>query len=171
MSIRLARTSDAYAIATVHVHSWQYAYKGILSDEGLKTLSIVEKEAYWKKALRKSHTLLVYEEENTVIGFIYFSPSLDKDKNPTKIGEIIALYLLPNFQGRGFGKELITHVLHLFEERGLREVVLWVLAKNRQGRDFYEKIGFVADGHEKFSHRRGTKLKEIRYTKQINVFS
>ena len=52
MQIATATSEDCRAIAEVHVESWQRAYKGILPEQYLASLSVAEREA---RAQRKPH--------------------------------------------------------------------------------------------------------------------
>jgi len=75
---------------------------------------------------------LVFEEEGKVVGFI------------SLVGErICALFVAPEMQGKGIGRDLIEHAMILKGNLALR-----VYRENENALRFYEKRGFVAVGEE-----------------------
>ena len=68
----------------------------------------------------------------------------EKD-NGELLGEIVALYLLPQFQRQGIGKRLMQTGIDQLRQRGYSTIVLWVLKSNVQARQFYEHCGFTAE--------------------------
>lgn len=54
MKVRGASGDDAAAIAEIHVRSWQAAYRGVLPDELLDSLSVSERETSWRALLSGS---------------------------------------------------------------------------------------------------------------------
>jgi len=46
---------------------------------------------------------------------------------------------------------------------GAKICVVWVLAANRPGRQFYEKLGFRPDGAVKYFEHGELRLPEVRY--------
>lgn len=51
MVIRRATPEDASGIAAVHVYSWQAAYRGVVPDDFLRSLSIEDRETVWRESL------------------------------------------------------------------------------------------------------------------------
>ena len=58
-------------------------------------------------------------------------------------GEIISLYLLPEYMGKGYGKELLKTAISELSAQGFQEIFLWVLEENNRARHFYERCGFL----------------------------
>lgn len=57
------------------------------------------------------------------------------------------LYVLPERQGRGIGKKLLTHTLTRIREKGFLHAILECSESNTGARRFYERFGFIhADG-------------------------
>ena len=52
------------------------------------------------------------------------------------------LYVLPERQGRGIGKKLLTHTLAQMREKGFLHAVLECAEDNSGARRFYERFGF-----------------------------
>jgi GNAT superfamily N-acetyltransferase len=70
--LRVARSSDAKAIAALHAASWQLAYRGMLTDDYLDHHVVADREALWEErccqpALRQH--VLVACEDDSLIGF------------------------------------------------------------------------------------------------------
>jgi len=55
MNIREANIEDAKGIANVHVKAWQSAYKGIMPEEYLLSLSVKDKTELWLQTLSLSN--------------------------------------------------------------------------------------------------------------------
>ncbi|MDE7399549.1 MAG: GNAT family N-acetyltransferase [Oscillospiraceae bacterium] len=53
------------------------------------------------------------------------------------------LYVLPERQGRGIGKKLLTHALAKMREKGFSHAVLECAEDNTRARRFYERFGFT----------------------------
>jgi GNAT superfamily N-acetyltransferase len=50
--IRRATPGDVIAVATVHVRSWQAAYRGLMPDEVLDGLSVERRAGMWRSVLQ-----------------------------------------------------------------------------------------------------------------------
>jgi len=94
-------------------------------------------------ASEESHIFLLFVED-VACGYCFFSKSRDDDL-PDEM-EIVAIYLLESYWGRGFGKRLMGFALSEIRRLGYESVFLWVLEENRRARRFYETCGFIADG-------------------------
>ncbi|MDC7291485.1 GNAT family N-acetyltransferase [Blautia schinkii] len=57
--------------------------------------------------------------------------------------EIISIYLLSDYMGRGFGKILFDSVIVELKKIDYRCIFLWSLEENLKARKFYEKEGFL----------------------------
>ena len=105
IEIREALISDSKEIAKVHVSTWQSAYHGIMPDSFLNDLSVESRESSWSQLLEspaaKAHTFVAVSG-NSIVGFIGVGPNrLESDSS----GELFAIYVSPNFQGRGAGSK------------------------------------------------------------------
>ena len=70
--LRRATAADARAIATVHVRSWQQAYRGLIADHVLDALDVETRERFWQQALESPPeiTPLLAIVDDRVIGFV-----------------------------------------------------------------------------------------------------
>ncbi len=167
LSIRRATAADAPAIAAVHTHSWQWAYRGLLPDDFLDGLSgglaerVVAHERYLAKESSGERTW-VAECEGRVAGFATAGPSRDRDASP-ETGELWGIYLEPEAAGKGIGRALLDHAVDHMRSHRYREATLWVLEGNVRARAFYEKAGWRADGVSRTEVRPRAHLHEVRY--------
>ena len=126
MRIRPGSAHHWRSIARVHEEAATVAYAGIFCAEPFPREETLER---WRTF---EGQIVVAEEGAQIIGFIAFDAS-----------ELHALYVLPEYQGRGVGSRLL--------EAAGSAMRLWVLKKNLAGRRFYERHGWRAEGTEQLS--------------------
>ena len=163
VTIRTATFRDATGIARVHVETWRDTYAGVVPDHVLLGMSRRHQAALWSEALgghRSRQKVLVAEDGVAgVVGFGSCGPANRVDL-PYE-GEVYTLYVLPDYQGKGIGKELLGRLFGVLLRKGLRSALIWVLADN-PARFFYQAIGgtWVAVRDERLW---GTTLREMAY--------
>lgn len=168
--VRPATSADADAIGEIHVRSWQHAYAGDLPDDVLAGLSVPDRQRAWRDRLtalagtdRPAEHVFVATAGGTVVGFTIVGPNRDADADPDT-GELYAIYLLPERQGRGIGRLLNDRGLAALAADGYRAATLWVLAGNDQAQGFYRRMGWTADGTTKTDTVAGSvRVTEARY--------
>jgi len=164
--VRLAEPQDAPAVARVHVASWRQAYRGLLPQEYLDSLSVEARTTTWAQAFGQfpdqTSTTLVGELDGQIVGFASVGPSRDDDTDKAT-GELWGLYLDPAHWGAGHGHTLHTEALDIARASGATAATLWVLTTNQRARNFYERHGWTADGAEKTVRRGDVTLDETRY--------
>lgn len=168
MIIRPADIDDAYAIATIHVRSWQHAYADILPADGLAALSVDQRATQWAGWLQaESHPMhtLVAEIDGVISGFASWGPSSDPDA-VADVPMLYSIYTSPDAMNRGVG----TTLLHAIEVEmiadGATAGTLHVLAENAPTRAFYEHHGWLLDpGSEQTEAFFGMEMRTVRYRK------
>jgi ribosomal protein S18 acetylase RimI-like enzyme len=169
--IRAARVADAPQIAVVHVRSWQFAYRGLLPQAYLDGLDPAQRVGPWERSLAEANDgrngVLVADASGTLLGFVGYSPSRDSDADQARVGEIDAIYLLPNALGKGVGRRLMGVALARLAEAEFDQVTLWVLGSNARARRFYEAGGWLADGAKKTEESRGFPITQMRYKRAL----
>ena len=162
MSVRDARLEDAGAIATVHVRTWQHAYAHIFPAAALAGISLDARARHWKRILTdvppRRHQL-VAEDEAGIRGFASGGPAEEDDE----LGELYAIYVLPEAWGAGNGRELMVESLERLRGEGFREAILWVLEDNPRTRRFYEQGGWRLDGEPVEQTHLETPVSVARY--------
>lgn len=157
MTVRAATLADAPAIASVHVRTWQTAYRGLMPDELLADLSVERRTELWQRMIPRG-IVWVAETDGEVVGFASAGPSRDNDAP----FELYAIYVLESAQGTGLGAALAHAALGAEPD-----VVVWVLDTNTPARRFYERIGFHADGVTRTEVEAGAELSEVRYRRSL----
>jgi len=165
MDIRAAGLEDAEAIARVHVLAWQGAYRGQIPDELPDALSIERRARGWRGTLsaqpQDGQPNWVAEADAAVVGFASVGPSRDDDASP-HVGELYAIYVLPEYWGRAIGRHLMETAEDWLGNR-FATATLWVLESNIRTRRFYESLGWNTDGTAKDDARGSFVLRELRY--------
>jgi GNAT superfamily N-acetyltransferase len=167
MRLRPARSGDEEAVAAVHARSWQVGYRGILADDYLDRLTLVDRLAHHTFAERGPGwpETTVAVNDGQICGFAITAPCLDPDKPDA--GELRALHVHPDWWSRGVGRLLIGDVWRRFAEQGFAEAVLWVFVGNERAERFYRIDGWVPDGHRRFDEVFGITVDEVRYVRRL----
>jgi len=140
--VRPAELDDSAAIARVHVATWRTTYGGLLPEDFLASLDAAGYEQRWRRTLReRPDHVYVAEEHDMVVGFA--SGGRERAGETGYSGELYAIYVLREAQGRSHGRRLVQAVVGGLREMGLTDMIVWVLRENRTARDFYEKLGGV----------------------------
>lgn len=167
-NVRRATPADAGAIAGVHVRSWQVAYRGLVPDDVLDTLSLAHRESTWQTLLARNAdgAFTLVAERDQIVGFCsIIAPSRDDDAGE-RTSEVAAVYVDPDHSRTGIGSELLAAALREVAAAGANDVTLWVFAENHAALAFYRRFGFVADGAETRHELSGQK--EIRLRAPID---
>ncbi len=123
----------------VHCTSWQEAYRGIVSDRYLDSMTVAATTA---RARQFPENTLVAKDREKVVGFAVYGPSRDEDLKDA--GEVVAIYVLSAYTGRGIGYRLMNEAFARLSEYDT--ILVWVLEKNERAIRFYQRYGFECDG-------------------------
>lgn len=138
--------------AFVHWRASHEAEAGIVSPAWLESLTLEKCE---QMAFCRTDDILIAKDGDQVVGFVFYG---DRGSEAPGVGEIFALYVLPEYFGTGLGRRLMDAGLSQLAD--YPKICLWVLADNGRAIRFYEKCGFCPDGEAAISPRCGAK--EIR---------
>jgi ribosomal protein S18 acetylase RimI-like enzyme len=162
VTLRRATSADAEAVGRIHVESWNVAYRGIMPDDVIARTDLAYRARFWAERIADPDwPVFVIEENGQRVAFCQMVASRDPDDDPTRVGHITSIHVLPHLRGRGHGRLLMDHVLQEFQKRGFTQVTLWVLDENRKARAFYERYGFELDGGTRRYPK--TQVPEVRY--------
>lgn len=172
MLIRPARPADAMEIATVHVRSWQQAYAGILSGGYLAALRPEDRAAHYDlthASAAAPYTQVALDQERGRERIAGFATTLPCQNGAARWGELRALYIDPQFQGRGAGTALLRAAEQHLARAGFSHAVLWVLTGNNRAARFYERCGWTADNVHRTDTVWGLQVEEDRFGRQLFV--
>jgi ribosomal protein S18 acetylase RimI-like enzyme len=166
VELRRATFRDAMEVARVHVGTWRSAYRGIVPQEYLDSLS-VERRArnYTFDAEVENHLTWIALDRGTIVGFVTVGRVDDVDF--PRLGEVQGLYVSTDRWRSGIGSVLLRKGEQLLTGVADTPAILWVLEDNVRGRAFYEAQGWSADGHQKIVELGGKSLVELRYQKRL----
>jgi GNAT superfamily N-acetyltransferase len=165
--LRPAVPGDALAVAGVHVRSWQVGYRGLLPDaylDGLRPEDRAPRYTFGSTDPKQPATLVAVVE-GAIRGFATTSPARDTDVAAQ--GELAALYVDPDWWGRGIGQALLTAARVRLVEQGFTSVILWVLDGNERAKRFYIAGGWAADDVHRVQEIWGVNAGETRYSRHL----
>ena len=167
MMLRPAEPDDATDVARVHVRAWQAGYRGLLPQAYLDGLRVEDRARRYEFANPDPWrpATLVAVEGDAIRGFATTMPT--GDSNLPGCGELCALYVDPDWWGRGVGGALVSAARTHLREQGFREAVLWLLAGNARGDRFYRRDGWTADGIARKDVVWGLEVDEMRYRRTL----
>ena len=137
----------------VHLQTWREAYDDLLPAEFQETMTL-EKCRFFSQ--KYPENTLIAMDGKKVIGFISYGNYRDET---IQAGEIIALYVLKDYYGKGVSKQLMHAAFVALDQ--FSEIYLWVLKDNKRAIAFYQKMGFTFDGQEQIL-KLGKPVKELR---------
>lgn len=157
--IKLAETDEELCgRGYVHCTSWQEAYRGIVCDRYLDTMTV---EATTARARQFPENTLIAKDKEKVVGFAVYGPSRDEDLMDA--GEVIAIYVLSEYYDRKIGLRLLNEAISRLKE--YNTILVWVLEKNERAIRFYHRYGFEFDGCRK-EWNLGTPVSIVRMIKK-----
>lgn len=166
--IRPATPDDALAIATIHVASWRHAYRGILPDDYLDTLSPEQRLPMWARILESPQPGVhvgVLESDAQVVGFYSIGPP--DEAAPGDAFMLYTIYMDPGSMGKGYGKLLMNDAESHMRAEGATSGVLRVITANTPTLAFYERCGWSPDPASiRLEDAWGRQVETIRYTKR-----
>jgi ribosomal protein S18 acetylase RimI-like enzyme len=144
--IRQAVLGDARAIGRIEVETWRSTYAGMLPDRALLGMSVQRQTASWAGFLRhRPGDVFVAQAvrseagtEGRILGFGNCGPQREQAFGFG--GEVYTLYVAPESQGAGLGRQLLLALFARLVHCGHRSALVWVVRAN-PARFFYERLG------------------------------
>ena len=148
LRMRLAQVSDAPSLARIYVEAWREAYAGILPDDLLVAMSRRRQEISWRRliesgrlarsAAARQGVLIAELKAKGPVALASFGRA--RDRGLPYDGEVYALYVDPNYIGRGIGRRLLSESFRRLAEWGAKSCVVWAL-EGAPSRFFYQAMG------------------------------
>ncbi|WP_185984392.1 GNAT family N-acetyltransferase [Aureimonas mangrovi] len=150
--IRCAAREDAAALCDVHAQAWRGAYAGIIPHKALNAMIGRRGPDWWRHAIGGGAAVLALDYDGRTVG--YATIGHNRTRAIRAEGEIYELYILPDYQGVGFGRHLFEGAGAFLASRGLKGLAVWALEDNDRALAFYRGLAGreVAVGSERFEH-------------------
>lgn len=157
MEIRKADLGDYKIINDLAIKTWYDTYSSILSQEQLEYMlnTMYSLEAITEQIAIKGHHFLLLSEGEKYLGFASYE--LNYTSGTTKLHK---LYVLPETQGRGAGRLLISKIENAAKNNGNDKIVLNVNRYNNSA-NFYLKNGFTKAGEEDINIGNGYLMEDF----------
>lgn len=147
VSVRVAWSDDAAAVAAVQVRAWGRDLDGLVPAESLPAVEQVA--AAWHRSLAASgdarNRVLVALERARVVGFAVTVPAADPDCDPIADGEVAELVVDPAETGKGHGSRLLQAAVDTLRADRFTRAVHWVAASDDARRAFLTGAGWAPD--------------------------
>jgi L-amino acid N-acyltransferase YncA len=138
--IRVAAAADAAAIAAIYrryVEQSHITFEEVPPDSA----EIAERMS------NPIHPWLVAEEDERVLGYVSTSPM--RNRAAYRWSVETGIYLAPDAQGRGVGRQLLSAHLDLLERQGFVTAIAGIALPNEASVALHEKLGFTLAGVER----------------------
>ena len=127
---------------------WPSTYGDILSNAQLEyMLNSFYSIANLEKQMDNGQVFELLFDETNAIGFVAYELNCNFENLSKPLTKIHKIYLLPETQGKGFGKFMIDEIVKIAKSNNQKGVFLNVNKYNK-AKFFYEKLGFVISKEE-----------------------
>jgi len=158
--IRSWEKSDLASIRRITWGAWMATYLSFIPETDLRSYFDIHytEESFLRMFDDPSMHGFIAEMDGQAAGYgrLFFS----RDENRLYVS---SLYFLPEFEGQGMGRRLLEAAEGYATEKGLEELWIGVMVKNRRALDFYRKVGFQFVREEPFTMGKKTVSHLIGY--------
>ncbi|RYB95475.1 GNAT family N-acetyltransferase [Nocardioides oleivorans] len=168
VSVRIAWSDDAPAIAAVQVRAWPEMYADLLP-AGVLPSDVDAVAAQWRQLLTRPadarNRVLVALERNRVVGFALTSPAADPDCDPVADGELAEVTLDPAERGKGHGSRLLQAAVDTLAADRFTRATTWITVGDDALRTFLTDAGWAPDTAHRELDLDGsgtTRVKQVR---------
>ncbi|MBQ3155939.1 MAG: GNAT family N-acetyltransferase [Clostridia bacterium] len=162
MYIREASADDSALISSIIAASWRGHYQHLIDPVYLSRLP----DTYWLPSIRSwlSDGRMygcIAEADGKAVGSVIYGRG--RDEPYADWGEIVSLYLLPEYVGQGIGHTLLNSALAGLREDGYNRFYLWAIDGAQTAQRFYARHGFIP-ATDRITYRIGAQnVTDIRY--------
>jgi L-amino acid N-acyltransferase len=143
VTLRLARLDDAEA--TRRIYNAEVATSTATFDLVPRSL---DEQREWLSARSGAHAVVVADDEDGgVVGFAALSPWRSKPAYSTSVED--SIYVHPDNQGRGIGKNLLAELLDVARAHGFHAVFARIVRGHETSIKLHEAFGFDIVGTER----------------------
>ena len=152
ISYRQVRNEDGHEWYSLLNRVWRIAYAGIFPeevfDERDRGIDAKVSEFTEEKFLGERKIAYVAEAEGKILGLMFGTLDSDYGYFKNDYADLVALYVLPEYQGMGIGNRLKDLFVEWAREKGAERFVIGVLRDNSKARKVYESWGGTLSEHE-----------------------
>ncbi|MBK1988602.1 N-acetyltransferase [Sphaerospermopsis aphanizomenoides BCCUSP55] len=141
MNIRHATEADLPTIVAIY----NAAVPSRMATADLEPVSVESRVAWFKGRLPSQRPLWVIEVEGVIAGWLSFQSFYGRPAYHSTAE--ISIYISPDFQQRGLGKQLLEKAISESPNLGLKTLVSFIFAHNYPSLKLFEKFGFQHWGH------------------------
>lgn len=162
MKIRLAQLEDLPQIS--YIYNEAILNSNAVYDENPK--SEADMLVWWETKQKFSLPIVVIEQNNQIAGYGSFGQF--RPWEGFRFCAEHALYVHPNYRGKGLGKVLLTQLIHLATEKNFKSMIAGIDAANEASIQLHLKMGFEKIGTFKNAgFKKDTWLDLMMFQKQL----
>ena len=153
---------DILSIRNLAQVTFPATYSSIISAEQIDfMMDMMYSETVLRRELEGGITYLMLLTDGTPAGFVSFGKQDDKG-----LFHLHKIYLLPDFQGLGYGREMFLEAEKEMRKQGARAFELYVNRHNK-ALDFYKKMGMRIDRSGDFDIGGGFYMNDFIMRKEL----
>jgi GNAT superfamily N-acetyltransferase len=141
MRIRPGTVDDIEEVSRGYAEAWRTTYQGLTPEAFVNGMTAGAAAQIFRDSLQPngySYFFYVAETpEGRIAGFA--DGGKERSHPESGLGELYAIYLLKEFQGKGIGGKLFEAGVESLLKSGMNRMVVWVLGKSPY-RKFYESL-------------------------------
>lgn len=154
---------EAYMYATLKMSIWKTCYNDILSKTYINNISVHEKALKYQQEMINDSSISYYfiVLSDTPIGVLRL-----KDFHNSSMEHCLCikdLYLLPNYQNRGYGAIVFSYIKKQAREKNCIYITAWIIEKNQSAINLGQKVGFKRTSSTQIHKKTDTILNEYYY--------
>lgn len=146
VEIRKAYRSDAYDLVKIRDLAWKNAYYDILSSDIINNMN-KNTEAdvkHLQDQIEENNRILVAVDGDKIVGFVFYAKTFGEKYDNAEIREI---YVLPEFQKKGIGKQLFNEAVSCLKQLRYSSFIVSVPVYNKNI-GFFTKLGGILKGNK-----------------------
>lgn len=149
--IRKRKEKDSLELAHCIANAWNTTYKGLVDDSFLKGLidGVNANAERLTQNINSQPNYYVLTLQNKIIGWVYFTL---ENAEMDDAAEIHSLYILKDYQKRGYGKLLYNYAVNKISQKGFKKYIIGCL-KGNPSNDFYKHLGGKYIGNRPFREK------------------
>ena len=169
INIRKVKSEDAEQFIKLRNMVWRITYKDIFPEE-----VFLEKEARAEQEIKEfnqnfynDNQVIAYVavDDGRIVGLLWGKRNSEYEYfNNLGYADLMAMYIHPDYQGKGIGGQFKQKFINWAKENGAQKYVIGVLKDNKPARIVYEAWGGKLSKHTQPFVKIGVGYEEVFYT-------